>query len=371
LVVACLDGCSFEYIREAAAAGVTPYLTSLITKGNLRLVNAAMPTFTNPNNLSIVTGVSPALHGISGNFYLERDSMEARTMNDPSLLRAETILSAFSRAGATVAVITAKDKLRGLLSHQLRGVCLSAEQEGQPIYSAALSEYVLRRGVELMRSQKPDLMYLSTSDYVQHMHPPGFPKANSFYQAIDREFAELDRMGVNLVITADHGMNAKTDHNGRPRVIFLQSMLDQWFEVGSTTVILPITDPYVAHHGSLGSFASIYHEQQIDTAEITGYLKTVAGIELVLGREAAATLLELPGDRIGDVIVCADSKTVLGKRPGDHDLSLLRHPLRSHGGLAEREVPMLFNRPMSSTEEIRQLRNYDAFWIGLNALCEE
>jgi phosphonoacetate hydrolase len=371
LVVACLDGCSFEYIREAAAAGVTPYLTSLITKGNLRLVNAAMPTFTNPNNLSIVTGVSPALHGISGNFYLERDSMKATTMNDPSLLRAESILSAFSRAGGKVAVITAKDKLRRLLSHQLRGVCFSAEQEGQPIYSAALSEYALRRGVELMRSQRPDLMYLSTSDYVQHMHPPGFPEANNFYQAIDREFAELDRLDANLVITADHGMNAKTDCNGQPRVIFLQSLLDHWFGVRSTTVILPITDPYVAHHGSLGSFASIYHEQQIGTAEITGCLKTAAGVELVLGREAASTLLELPADRIGDVIVCADSKTVLGKRPRDHDLSLLRHPLRSHGGLAEREVPMLFNRPISPGEELRQLKNYDAFWIGLNALSEE
>jgi phosphonoacetate hydrolase len=214
-------------------------------------------------------------------------------------------------------------------------------------------------------------MYLSTSDYVQHMHPPGFPEANSFYQAIDQEFAELDRTGANLVITADHGMNAKTDHKGRPRVIFLQSLLDQSFGVGSTTVILPITDPYVAHHGSLGSFASIYHEKQIDTSEITGCLKTVAGLELVLDREAASTLLELPGDRIGDVIVCSDSRTVLGKRPGDHDLSLLRHPLRSHGGLAEREVPMLFNRPISATKEIRQLKNYDAFWIGLNALSEE
>ena len=118
LVVVCLDGCSFDYLREAASAGVTPYLTSLIAKGNLRLVNAAMPTFTNPNNLSIVTGVSPAIHGISGNFYLDRDSQEARMMTDSSLLRAETILSVFSHAGATVAVITAKDKLRHLLGHE-------------------------------------------------------------------------------------------------------------------------------------------------------------------------------------------------------------------------------------------------------------
>jgi phosphonoacetate hydrolase len=368
LVVVCLDGCSFEYIREAAAAGVTPYLTSLITKGNVRLVSAAMPTFTNPNNLSIVTGVSPALHGISGNFYLERYTMQTRMMNERSLLRAETIMSAFSQAGAKVTVITAKDKLRNLLSVGVDGSCLSAEQEGQPVYSSALSEHVFRRGLELLRSQRPDLMYLSTSDYIQHLYAPGSKEANRFYSLIDAELGKFHCCDVTLVITADHGMNAKTDKKGRPCVIFLQSLLDQWFGEDSTTVILPITDPYVAHHGSLGSFASIYLCDQLDTSGIVRHLKAVKGIELVLEREAACRCLELPMDRIGDVIVCADGKTVLGRRPEDHDLSMLRHPLRSHGGLAEREVPMLFNRPILQSKDTQRLRNYDAFWLGLNAI---
>ena len=173
LVVVCLDGSPFEYLRLAIAAGVTPYLESLVARGFVRMVDAAMPTFTNPNNLSIVTGVPPSRHGISGNFFLDPETGAAVMMNDASFLRADTIPAAFSRAGARVVVMTAKDKLRHLLGAGLDGLCLSAEQEGQPVYSALLSEHVLRRGAELMRSMKPDLMYLSTSDYVQHTHAPG------------------------------------------------------------------------------------------------------------------------------------------------------------------------------------------------------
>ena len=145
LVVVCLDGSPFEYLRQAIAAGVAPYLESLVARGCVRMADAAMPTFTNPNNLSIVTGVSPARHGISGNFFLDRETGLAVMMNDASFLRAETIPASFSQAGATVVVMTAKDKLRNLLGAGLTGVCLSAEQEGQPVYSALLSEHVLRR----------------------------------------------------------------------------------------------------------------------------------------------------------------------------------------------------------------------------------
>ena len=328
------------------------------------MVDAAMPTFTNPNNLSIVTGVPPSRHGISGNFFLDPETGAAIMMNDASFLRADTIPAAFSRAGARVVVMTAKDKLRHLLGAGLEGVCLSAEQEGQPVYSALLSEHVLRRGAELMRSMSPDLMYLSTSDFVQHTHAPGSAEANRFYAVVDGHLAELDRLGATLVITADHGMQAKADARGRPRIVFLQTMLDDWLGHGRTKVILPITDPYVAHHGSLGSFAMIYVSDVSTVADIAARLRAVPGVEMVLTREDACRQFELPVDRTGDVVICADSATVLGTAPADHDLSVLRAPLRSHGGLAEREVPMLCNQPLP--EDGRRLRNYDAFWVGLN-----
>ena len=229
LVVLCLDGSSFDYIEAASTVGLTPYLDSLIAAGNVRNVRAAMPTFTNPNNVSIVTGIPPAYHGISGNFYLERGSLNATMMNGPSLLRVETILAAFSREGAKVAVVTAKDKLRRLLAYGLNGTCISAEQEGVPIYSAALSEHVFKKALALLKSDRPDLMYLSTSDYVQHLHSPGSREANEFYRMIDSHLSEFHVNDVTLVITADHGMNSKTNAAGEPCVIVLQTLLDDWF----------------------------------------------------------------------------------------------------------------------------------------------
>jgi phosphonoacetate hydrolase len=364
LVVVCLDGSSFDYVREATAAGVAPYLGSLVASGFLRLVQAAMPTFTNPNNVSIVTGVSPAQHGISGNFFLDRESGHAVMMNDPSFLRAQTIPAAFSRTGAKVVVITAKDKLRKLLGAGLDGICLSAENEGQPVYSALLSEHVLRRGAELLRAIRPDLMYLSTSDYVQHAHPPGSREANEFYAMVDRHLLDLDQSGVALVITADHGMRAKADERGCPRVVFLQSLLDEWIGRGRATVILPITDPYVAHHGSLGSFATIYLPNPGDVPRAVERLRALPGVDLVLERATACRRFHLPPDRTGDVVVCADGRTVLGTRSDDHDLSKLHGRLRSHGGLAEREVPLLFNRPMRPGAVRKRWKNYDAFAVG-------
>ncbi len=278
LVVVCVDGSEPDYIRRAIAAGAMPYLAAALPGGTDRLADCVVPSFTNPNNLSIVTGVPPSAHGICGNYFFDRDANAEVMMNDPRYLRCGTILAAFAREGARLAVVTAKDKLRRLLGHEMRGVCFSAEKAdetteaehgvadglelvGLPlpsVYSADLSEFVFAAGVKLMESVRPDIMYLSTTDYVQHKHPPGSADANEFYGMMDGYYAKLDGLGATLAITADHGMNAKTDAAGRPRVIYLQDHLDRWVGAGRARVILPITDPYVVHHGALGSFATVY-----------------------------------------------------------------------------------------------------------------
>ena len=162
-------------------------------------------------------------------------------------------------------------------------------------------------------------------------------------------------------------MQAKTDAAGRPRIIFLQDLFDQWIGPGAATVILPITDPYVAHHGALGSFATAYIDDARHRAAVIRLLPPVSGIETVLDRDDACSRFELPPDRVGDLVVTADRDHVVGTRRADHDLSGLHGPLRSHGGLAERRVPLLFNRPLQ-IEPGRPLRNFDAFWVALNAL---
>ena len=125
LVVVCIDGCQHEYITAAVAAGAAPFLGRLLAgAGTIFTADCVMPSFTNPNNLSIVTGVPPSVHGICGNYFFDPDSGEEVMMNDPRYLRVGTILAAFSAAGAKVAVITAKDKLRKLLGHQMQGICV-------------------------------------------------------------------------------------------------------------------------------------------------------------------------------------------------------------------------------------------------------
>jgi len=386
LAVVCVDGCQHEYITAAVAAGAAPFLGRLLAgAGTCMIADCVMPSFTNPNNLSIVTGVPPSVHGISGNYFFDPETREEVMMNDPRHLRAGTILAAFGDAGAKVAVITAKDKLRKLLGHRLKGICFSSEKADQvtvaengiegvldrvglpvpSVYSAALSEFVFVAGVKLLERDRPDLMYLSTTDYVQHKAAPGTPAANDFYAMIDRNLARLDELGATVVLTADHGMNAKHGSDGQPNVIYLQDAIDGWLGAERARVILPITDPYVVHHGALGSFALVYLAAA-DQRAVADRIAALPGVETVLSRSDAARQFELPPDRIGDLVVVARLDTVIGTSRSRHDLSGLDVPLRSHGGASEQKVPLLVNRHLTEQPSNRRWRNFDAFDLGLN-----
>lgn len=387
LVVVCVDGCQYEYLTAAVSAGAAPFLDRLLGgAGTSYLADCVMPSFTNPNNLSIVTGVPPSVHGICGNYFFDRERGEEVLMNDPRYLRTGTLLAAFADAGAKVAVITAKDKLRRLLGHELKGICFSSEKANEvtlaengienvlervglplpDVYSAALSEFVFAAGVKIMERERPDLMYLSTTDYVQHKAAPGTPAANEFYAMMDKYLARLDELGATIVLTADHGMNAKHGLDGRPNVIYLQDTLDAWLGEGRTRVILPITDPYVVHHGALGSFALVYLRGEIPDSGLRERIAALPGIECVLTAAAASERFELPPDRIGDLVVVSRQDTVIGTSAARHDLSGLDVPLRSHGGLSEQKVPLLVNRVVTGAPVGRRWRNFDAFDLGLN-----
>jgi phosphonoacetate hydrolase len=385
VVVVCVDGSEPDYTERAMAAGAMPWLASALTRGSERIADCVIPSFTNPNNLSIVTGVPPAVHGIAGNYFYDRDADAEVMMNDPRYLRCGTILAAFSQAGAKVAVVTAKDKLRKLLGHRMEGICFSAEKANEAseaengiagvldlvglplpsVYSADLSEFVFAAGVKLMATHRPDIIYLSTTDYIQHKHAPGTAESNRFYTMMDRYLGELDTMGAVIAITADHGMNSKTDGQGWPNVIYLQDLLDEWLGAGQSRVILPITDPYVVHHGALGSFATVYLGAGVDQAAILQRIAAIPGMEKVLDRAEACRVFELPEDREGDLIAISGRHVAIGTNRARHDLSGLDAPLRSHGGVSEQRVPLIFNRPVRDWPHGR-LRNFDAFDIALN-----
>ena len=384
VVVVCVDGCEPDYIAQAVAAGHMPWMKGVLARGSAVIADCVIPSFTNPNNLSIVTGVSPAVHGICGNYLYDTESGVEVMMNDPKWLRAPTLLAALADAGCKVAVVTAKDKLRKLLGHRLRGVCFSAEKADQvtleehgiervlelvglpvpSVYSAELSEFVFAAGVKLLRARAPDVMYLSTTDYVQHKHAPGSTEANAFYRMMDRYLAELEDAGCAIAVTADHGMNAKTRLDASPNVIYLQDVLDEWLGAGRTRVILPITDPYVVHHGALGSYATVYLPTDLTGSALAPRIAALRGIELVLNRADAARRFELPSDRIGDLVVIGERAVVIGGAAAKHDLSGLDAPLRSHGGLSEQQVPLVMNRRIAGLDVNRRWRNFDAFdWV--------
>jgi phosphonoacetate hydrolase len=388
IVVICVDGCENDYLVSAAESGEAPFIASLLNRQQSFIGECVVPSFTNPNNLSIVTGAPPSVHGICGNYFFDQETGKEVMMNDAKYLRAETILAAFSRRGKKVAVITAKDKLRKLLGYQLvNGICFSSEKADQcsleengitdvlnlvkmplpSVYSADLSEFVFAAGLKILETHPIDMMYLSTTDYIQHKHAPGTPVANQFYAMFDRYLKKISDLGVIIGITADHGMNAKTRLDGSPNVLYLQDVLDTFPGASGSRVILPITDPYVAHHGALGSYATVYlsHDQILSTK---AFLEGLPEVMLVLTNQEACDRFQLPRDRVGQLVVISAKDAVLGTRQRDHDLSGLDAPLRSHGGLSEQRVPLLFNRPLS-IKATELLKNYDIFDVCLNRLA--
>ena len=390
-VAICLDGCEPEYLEVAIADGLMPTLKRMRETGTDRLAHSVIPSFTNPNNLSIATGRPPSVHGICGNYLYDPETGEEVMMNDVRFLRAPTIFSRFYEAGARVAMVTAKDKLRALLGAGLkfdkdRAIAFSSEKSGTTtkaehgidkasdwlgmpvpeVYSAELSEFVFAAGVKLLREWKPDVMYLSTTDYIQHKYAPDQKGAKDFYAMFDRYLAELDALGAAVVVTADHGMKPKHKADGTPAVIYVQDLMDEWLGKDAARVILPITDPYVVHHGALGSFATAYLPGSADRADIMAKLDARDEIILVVTREEAVKRFELPADRIGDIVMISGENMTIGTSAHRHDLAALKEPLRSHGGLTEQEVPFIVNRKVD-LPNAPELRNFDAFLYACTA----
>jgi phosphonoacetate hydrolase len=387
IVVICLDGTSDEYLDAALARGRIPALQRMAVKGFRGVARGALPSFTNVNNASIVTGVPPSDHGISGNFFLDPQSGEEVMMNSSKFLRSPTILAAAAKSGRMVAMVTAKEKLRDILSHDLKGIAFSSEKAAQAqqkthgisgveklvgptpeIYSADASLYVLQAGIALIENHSADFLYLSLTDFIQHKFAPEAPEALNFLAGIDDKIARMLELGAVVGATADHGMNCKQTLRDEPNVIYLETLLTKAFGLG-IRVILPITDPYVVHHGALGSFATIHLGKPELTEKIKQWLLQFEEITEVYDRNTAARKLELPPDRIGDLVVMSRRDAVIGRQMKDHDLTVLNGKLRSHGGRYEEMVPLLVSEALNAEYAARAAadpRNFDIFDFTLN-----
>ena len=397
VVVVCIDGGDPAYIEHGVAGGIIPNIERYIREGFHTVAQGTMPSFTCPNNMSIVTGRPASVHGISGNFYLDRTTNEPVVMTGPELLRVRSVMSEFSRHGARVVSVTAKDKLRrqlqkGMdlsngsvsLSSQHADGCTMEENGiedalgfvGQPLpdmYSADLSLFVLDAGLRLLEERRPDILYLSLTDYIQHAYAPGHPEADRFYRELDARFGKFEALGATVALTADHGMNEKTNDDGTPCVVWLQDILDAELGEGTSTVICPITDAFVGHHGALGGFVRVYCHDGLSAGRVIEAIADVPGLERVLSREDVAQEFDLPVGPEGDVAVLGDARTVIGAREVDHDLSGLKgHRLRTHGSVHEADVPIILSRPVSDEyarrAEDARLHSYEAFDYAFNGI---
>jgi phosphonoacetate hydrolase len=397
VVVVCIDGGDPAYLRRFLDEGVVPNMARFIAQGYGTVAEGSMPSFTCPNNMSIITGTPTSKHGISGNFYLDTRTWEPVVMTGPELLRGDTILKRFADAGAKVISITAKDKLRKQLgkgldvskghvsfSSEFAGRCTLADNGidqvlefvgmAQPdMYSMELSLFVLEAGVKLLAQRRPDLLYLSLTDWVQHKYAPDESEARRFYQALDDAFGRLAALDATVALTADHGMSDKSNAAGEPNVIWLQDILDAKFGAGTTTVICPITDAFVGHHGALGGFVRVYCHGKAKPREVLAAIAAVDGVEQALLRDDVCRLFDLPPDREGDVAVISRADVCIGGSEKEHDLTGLKgHRLRTHGGTSEAKVPIVINRPLNEQYRLRTaggpLKSYEIFDYALNGV---
>ncbi|MDP4214143.1 MAG: phosphonoacetate hydrolase, partial [Bacteroidota bacterium] len=134
-------------------------------------------------------------------------------------------------------------------------------------------------------------------------------------------------------------------------------------------VICPITDPYVKHHGALGSYVVVHLSDLSRIDEVKKWLAVQPGITEVYDRETGCRLLEQPADRTGDLMVLSGRDVVLGKTAAHHDLKALDGTLRSHGGRYEEMVPLVISHPLNRIYKLKAAgdpRNFDVFDFAIN-----
>ena len=363
--VVCLDGVDPRYLEDAFERRLIPRLAELVEGGSFLHARAQLPSFTNPNNLSIVTGVPPSLHGLPGNHYLAPSGEEV-ALDRPELLRAPSIHAGLAEAGVRVLAVTTKEKLRRLLA--AGGVpCVSAERADEQslpdlegtvaslvarakpgIYDWDCSHYALELALALASRLEIGLLYVSLTDAVQHAAAPGEELSDRYLARLDELVGDYLEAGWQL----GPGRRPRHEREDRRRRHAQRALSGRPAPAGRAAQRTrrpadhrPLRrPPRRARLGLLGP------RRRRRARRRPGAPRANEGVEEVLPRALAAESLSLPPDRIGDLVVLGDERTVFGKRAADHDLSALRGPLRSHGGRHEQAVPLLVSRRVAAPE---------------------
>lgn len=343
-IIITIDGLDPEYLDACDA----PNLRALGRGGFLNVGNCMMPSVTNVNNVSIVTGRYPAEHGISSNYRKTRETGEGVYMESSEYILSETFFQRAARSGARSILSTSKDKLRTLLSDGA-DLAISSERppswaadalgEPPPIYSLEVNGWTIRAAALALKRQPADIAYISTTDFAMHTYAPDEPQSQRHISVLDDAIGDLaaDNPDAAIFVTADHGMSAKTR---------MTDLADALAKRGIGAEAVPIIkDRYTVHHNNLGGCMFIYMDtgQEGMADDAADALRSAPGVERVYTRREAADALRLRYDRIGDLVVTGDAETVFGPKSleGSWDDTGAGRGLRSHASAHETAIPII------------------------------
>ncbi len=336
ILIVLVDGFGPEYLERSD----TPTLKRLCAEGAYKVGRSVIPSVTNVNNASLVTACFPSEHGITTNFWRDRQTGKSFEMESSEFLLRPTIFERVKKQGLRTALVTAKDKVRTLCA---RGadIELSAENpteeyvrkigKQENMYSPSVNYWTFRAARHILKHERVDLMYLSTTDYMMHTYAPEAAPSLEHLHMLDGLLGEIvdDHPRIELYLTADHGMNAKHEAIDVTRVLGARS-------VAAETVPI-IRDKHKVHHGDLGGACYVFLDHQADLPKAVDILKATPGVEEVFDAQTAARLFHLYPQRIGDLLVLGAKDTAFG------DLTRAREPakVRSHGSRHEARVPLV------------------------------
>ncbi len=348
ILILCIDAGSHDYL----AASDIPNINKLADAGFYKQANAVIPSVTNVNNVSIATGTFPETHGITSNYYVDRKTGKGEFIEDNRFLLTPTLFEVAKKtkfADKTALFVTKQKLLRILESGADITVAAEAPSSeyidaagpAEPIYSSEINWWLLRAVHYTLRTHDPDVVYCSTTDWVQHKYAPEAEMSQQHMAELDRIIGDIvdDDPEREIYITADHGMMEKTVALDPGRILTQHGI--------PATSIPIIKDRYVVHHGNLGGAAYIFLENRSDIEQAVRTLLKTTGIEEVHSAEDAARIFHLHPDRIGDIFVLANKDTVFGEL----DVASESIFVRSHGSRHESYVPIIgYNSPWSATD---------------------
>ncbi len=348
ILILCIDAGSHDYL----AASDIPNIRELADAGFYQHANAVIPSVTNVNNVSIATGTFPETHGITSNYYVDRETGKGEFIEDNRFLLAPTLFEVAKStkfADKTALFVTKKKLLKILESGADIAVAAEAPPSeyidavgpSEPIYSSEINWWLLRAVRYTLQTYDPEFVYCSTTDWVQHKYAPQDELSQQHMAELDRIIGEIvdDNPNREIYITADHGMMEKTVALDPGRVLTQHGI--------PATAIPIIKDRYVVHHGNLGGAAYVFLKNRLDIKQAVQTLLKTTGIEEAHSAEDAARMFHLHPDRIGDIFVLADKNTVFG------ELNVMSESIsvRSHGSRHESYVPIIgYNSPWSATD---------------------